>query len=168
MATLSWFFGNGVKAPAPAVHTPAQSDGDISYDANLIGALKENHDDLLEIFNELNRTVNTAQYFDIPRQLRKFKTALQVHAMTENVMLYAYLEHMTSLSPVQSAHIRKLRKDMDGIPRAVVEFVNAHSAHMLTDRTISGFISELRSIGDLLLQRVELEETSLYPLYAES
>jgi hypothetical protein len=49
--------------------------------------------------------------------------------------------------------------------RGVVDFVKRYQQCDFDDSTRSQFLADYRRIGGLLTQRIEREESSLYPLY---
>lgn len=166
MGILSWL-GGGADEAAPAADKQAARTTDIQYDAGLIEKLKSDHERLVAIFSEISAATSTRRYHDIPQQLAKFKIALQAHIMTENVKFYVYLQNKLSHDETTSEYVTDLRREMDGIARAVVRFANTHASTVLTDETAGAFAKQLGEIGEILLQRVELEESRLYTLYAE-
>ncbi len=166
MGMFSWISGNrGDSDDAAAVRKSAAHGGEIAYDEDLIERLKADHQDLVKIFSEIAQAARERKYNDISRLLGRFKFALQTHIMTENVKFYVYVQNKFSKDPETAEYIASLRKEMDGIARAVVKFANAHSSTPLTDESIGPFSEELHAIGEILLDRVGLEENRLYSFY---
>lgn len=165
MGIFSWLGGDHTGEPAPVAGKKNLLRGEIAYDPGLIEQLKSDHADLVKVFTEISGAVNSRQYHEIPRLLGRFKVALQAHIMMENVKFYVYLQHKVSTDMETSAYVADLRKEMDGIARAVVKFANTHSSGALTDETAGTFAQQLNEIGEILLQRVQLEESRLYTLY---
>lgn len=167
MGILSWISGISADEQARAMASKATVHKEIGYDAGLIEQLKSDHHGLVKAFTEISAAVKCKQYREVPRLLGRFKIALQAHIMTENVKFYVYLQNKVASDPDTSQYVADLRKEMDGIARAVVKFANTHSTSMLTEETAEAFAQQLGEIGEILLQRVHLEESSLYTLYQE-
>lgn len=137
----------------------------IVYDAGLVNRLQTDHQELVRIFTEIKMAANEGRFHQLPKLLATFKVAFQTHVMLENVRFYVYVQQHFARDTVTSNFISEVRKDMEGIARAVVKFVNKHSATKPTPDTVESFNDELDNIGIVLVRRVQLEESRLYSLY---
>lgn len=109
------------------------------------------------------RTGNSAE---VHRLLTSFKTSLQSHVLTENVRFYTYLEKALSSDSDNAATMHEFRREMNGIARQVVDFTNSWSnADLGIPELRERFLAEHAAVGKRLEQRLNSEETSLYPLY---
>lgn len=139
--------------------------GGTDYDPELVGRLKVEHQELMHIFGVIERAAAEGKFHQLPGLLATLKMVFQTHIMLENVKFYAYLQHRMGADPDVANFLIEVRKDMDGIARSLVQFVNTHSATLPTSETAAKFNSELDEIGTMLLWRVKLEESRVYSLY---
>ena len=147
-----------VLQPAPTTRAPA-------YDSRLVDSLKHDHRDLVELFEQIGVMADARRFNEIPRMLVAFKTRLEAHLISENVRFYNYVENSLRGDEENSQLIRSFRREMNSIARGVVDFVKKYQAVNFTDQVRTMFMSEYRMVGGLLTQRIEREESSLYPLY---
>lgn len=144
---------------------PAAPNGGIAYDAELVTKLKEDHQELVAIYTAIKSAATEQRFGEIGNLLANFKLNFQTHIAVENVRFYVYVQQHEALDADTSSFIADVRKEMNGIARAVLKFVETHTATPPTTTTAGGFISELEQIGAVLTQRVQLEESRLYTLY---
>lgn len=163
MGFLSKLMGNEPKSTRSI--KPASPDGGIEYDSDLVGKLKEDHQELVRIYSAIKSAATENRYGDIHDLLSNFKLTFQTHLAVENVRFYVYVQQHMSLDAETSNFIADVRKEMNGIARAVLKFVDTYMAAPPTPVTATGFHAELDQIGPVLVQRVQLEENRLYSLY---
>lgn len=77
------------------------------------------------------------------------------------------MDRLLADQPEEREYVKSLRKDMNGIARAVAEFIQHWVATPPNDKTLPQFSEQLKGVGAALVARVELEENSLYTLYTE-
>ncbi|HEX7964147.1 MAG TPA: hemerythrin domain-containing protein [Gammaproteobacteria bacterium] len=155
------FFSRG--EPAPASTPVAPDDTTLPYDPNLVPMLMDEHRILRAMLQSVREAAKVRRYEVIKPLLNQFHTELKQHAQRKSGRCFAYIER----------HI----KDHDS---TLVRSMHASAAH--TERMVSGFLQHYLSIpvGDANLrrfgreldeaiaefqQRLEFEETSLFPLY---
>lgn len=167
---LSWLFGSKAESsPKPenaqegetVRHLPSQT----CYDANLIRKLRDDHAQLLHMFNEINTVSECGGYVALPDLFASFRLALQTHLMVENVQFYTYMQKFFGKDADLLNFINDIKKEMDSIARAVMHFVSTHTTQEIIEENISGFKNELNEIGSILSKRISLEETRLFSLY---
>lgn len=146
-----------------------RKDDGIRYDPQLVDKLKDDHQTLFRIYGDLVKAKDRDDFKNVPRLLGDFKLALQTHLMVENVRFYVYLQQQFAADSDTSAFIADLRKEMDGIARTAVKFVNTYAiADDYSPQMKRDFGANLAAIGDVLTKRVALEESRLYTLYQSS
>lgn len=157
---------NGRQAPASAAATapPAAARG-IRFDPTLVNGLKRDHRELVDMYGKIGRLIEGGHFGDIPGELLVFKTRLEAHLLTENVRFYTYLEQSLESDTDNAAIIHDFRREMNGIARAVIEFVKRYQVARFDEATKRQFTDEYAKVGGLLAQRIEREESNLYPLY---
>ncbi len=144
-------------APAPGT--------EIRYDPQLISGLKEDHQQLLALYGEIKASFDAGDYETVSTQLVHFRTALQGHLLTENVRLYIYLDRQMSRDEVNSDLIRGFRREMDGIGKTALNFLKKYEAIGVDTELATPFARDFAAIGKVLVERIEREESTLYPLY---
>lgn len=170
MGFISRLIGVGRKSKGAALAQKSKPEpdwivGSTDYDPELVDQLKVEHQELLHIFNVIESAAAAGKFHQLPGLLATLKMVFQTHIMLENVKFYAYLQHRMGDDPDIANFLIEVRKDMDGIARSLVQFVNTHSATLPTSETAARFSRELDEIGTMLLWRVKLEESRVYSLY---
>ena len=145
---------------------PAGSDNGIQFDAGLITKLKGDHQELIGIFTAINQSADDGHFNKLPDLLSKFMWSLQSHVVTENVKFYVYMRNKLKDNKENSVHLAEVRREMDGIARAVIKFTSLYSTTPITYETVATFKRELGQIGVVLVKRMQLEEGFLYPMYS--
>ena len=145
-----------------AISAPARP---IAYDADLVSALKQDHHDLVALFDEIGSCARQDRFGEIPPLLTRFKMNLEAHLIAENVRFYNYVERTLEGDSENTMLIRSFRREMNAIARGVVDFVKKYQLNAFDDGSKSAFIEDYQAVGELLAQRIQREEASLYPLY---
>lgn len=154
--------------PATAVLRRPSADwvaNGVTYDPGLVDKLKQEHQELVRLYTAIKDAAAEGRFQQISRLLFGLKLVLQKHIMLENVKFYVYLEQ--NCEPDSETHrlVSELRRDMDGIARVVVKFVNTHTVHVPTHGTVDRFTAELEQVGHVLFSRVQMEEEHVYAIY---
>lgn len=150
-------------APEPLQTTPTPG---IRYDPKLIETLLADHARLGTLFARIGTLEKSGEYAEVRTLLTHFKSSLQAHILTENVRFYAYLEKSLSSDTDNATTIHEFRRDMNTIARKVVDFVKAwQNSDFATPAERQQFADDYKLVGQLLEQRLDSEENSLYPLY---
>ncbi|NMM27515.1 MAG: hypothetical protein HHJ12_09595 [Glaciimonas sp.] len=85
--------------------------------------------------------------------------------LTESVRLYIYLEHALAQDAESHALIHELRHEMEGIGKAVLEFLGKYHQLAVQPNLVASFGNDLSAVGKVLVERIQREESTLYPLY---
>ena len=156
-------------APAPVSAAPAEESAapgtSIHYHPELIGKLTADHQLLLKLFGETSAAAAQGDVVAAAARLEEFRVTLQSHLLTENIRLYVYLEHALAEDAASHALIHEFRHEMDGIGKAVVGFLSKYRNLAAHPEQAAEFAGELAGIGKVLVERIEREEGTLYPLY---
>ena len=156
-------------APAPlppieAYRAPAPGTS-IGYSPDLVPHLEADHVKLAEIFTAIGRAFNAGDLALTVRHMTHFRTVIQAHLLTENVRLYIYLEHALAQDAASHALIHEFRHEMDGIGKAVLAFLGKYRDLDTQPNLAVSFNSDLNAVGKVLVERIQREESTLYPLY---
>ena len=138
---------------------------ELYYDPELINNLKDDHQKLLKIYNDMGEALSSNNFDQLASLFTDFKTQLQKHILTENLKLNIYLSHAITNDPDSLAIITELRAEMQKIGRAVNKFFNHYAKIPWTEEQILSFPEEFNNTGSILVDRIEREESNLYPLY---
>lgn len=158
-------------APPPPVRPNASTPtGSLAsrapaYDSRLIESLKHDHHGLVELFQQIGQVAERGRFHELPALLVAFKTGLESHVIAENVRFYNYVENSLAGDEENLALIRSFRREMNAIARGVVDFVKKYQRAAFNEATRDAFLRDYAVVGGLLSQRIQREETSLYPLY---
>ncbi len=174
---MSWFkqlfnllFGKRAEAPiaesAPVAPKETIAPGTtIHYHPELIDKLTEDHQLLLRLFGETSDAAARGDMAGAAERLDAFRVALQNHLLIENVSLYVYLEHLFAGDVRNHALIHEFRHEMDGIGKVVLAFLGKYHELAAYPELAATFADELAAVGKVLVERIEREEGTLYPLY---
>lgn len=154
-----------VPTPQPSAAEPRAPGTQIAYNADLVGQLKAEHQKLLGIFAAIKGAFERGDNSETARQLEEFRSAIQGHLLLENVRLYIYLEHALAQDAESHTLVRAFRHEMDGIGRAVLDFLGKYKGIGSQPNLAASFGGELDRIGEVLVARIRREEETLYPLY---
>jgi len=137
----------------------------IGYDPMLISRLRTDHQRLLDSFAQAQGLLSTRDYDGVKRKLGEFRVILQDHLMTTSVKFYVYITRQLANDRAKSAIVNELRRDMLENSRLIMDFLRTYTAVRLDDSFADVFQTEFLAIGAALVQRMEREESTLFPLY---
>jgi len=149
----------------PNVNNRGPSGFGITYDPELVPALKRDHADLVKLFGAIGDAAKQGNFRDIPQMLNAFKVHLEGHLIAENVRFYNYVENSMQGDTESVTLVRSFRREMNAIARGVVDFVKKYQTSEFDQRMRDEFMVDYQNVGGLLAQRIQREEASLYPLY---
>ncbi|HEX7341607.1 MAG TPA: hemerythrin domain-containing protein [Rhodanobacteraceae bacterium] len=150
---------------APAPFQPV-APSTINYDPKLLESLRADHARLGAMFQRIGMLGKSGEYAEVRSLLAHFKSSLQAHILTENVRFYTYLEKSLAGDAENARTIHEFRRDMNTIARGVVNFVKTwQTSDFATPAERHQFEADYAKVGELLEQRLDSEENSLYPLY---
>lgn len=154
------------ESSAPAPSTAPQAPGTrIGYDPLLIKRLKADHQRMMDVFTQAQSLLTLHDYAGVKRKLGELRIVLQDHLMTASVKLYVYVSRQLASDPAKTAIINQHRRDMLENSRLILDFLRTYSTARLDDSVAGLFQTEFLAIGAALVQRIEREEGTLYPLY---
>lgn len=139
----------------------------IRFDPGLVEQLKDDHRALFGLYRDMKLSFEAKDYEAVTVILRKFRSALQEHLLTENVRLYIYLSHSVKHDETNFELIRGFRREMDGIAKIAIKFLDKYDAIGVDAELANSFGRDLAEIGEVLGTRIQKEESILYPLYTE-
>lgn len=123
---------------------------------------------MLGLFTQAQELLTTHDYDGVKRKLGELRITLQDHLMTANVKFYVYLSRHLADDAAKSAIINEYRREMLINSRQIMDFLRTYSAARLDDSFADSFQIELLVIGSALVQRIEREQSTLFPLYQAS
>lgn len=135
------------------------------YDPNLIASLKSDHVSLRDTLHEIEDYVLHHQFAKIPDMLLLFGDALQSHLAEEREYFYRRVAICVMDDPAKSAFLQRTNTHMEGIARQVMLFTKHYKSIAVSRVNKDAFRHDLEVVAQLLDDRIELEETSLYELY---
>jgi hypothetical protein len=154
-----------VSLPAQRPQAPGTR---IGYDPLLIKRLKGDHQRMLDLFTQAQSLLITHDYDGVKRKLGELRIILQDHLMTASVKFYVYVSRQLAGDAAKTAIINEYRREMLVNSRQIMDFLRTYSAVRLDDSFAEPFQIELLVIGSALVQRIEREQSVLFPLYQAS
>lgn len=150
-------------APKEEAHTAPGTQ--IHYSPDLIASLQGDHQTLLDLYGEITEAFEEKRYTDVSSMLITFRSGLNAHLLTENVRLYIYLERSLAGDETSRELIHGFRKEMDEIAKVALGFLRKYEA-IGVDADLAGrFAADFATLGKVLVERIQKEENTLYPLY---
>lgn len=141
--------------PAPAA---AAAEG-------LIGHFKSDHAELVDRLRDIEDRLLHGQFADIPRLLDAFRERLQTHLDEESEKFYGPLHARGEHDPAASQAVAQEETRMIGIARLVLIFTKRYVGTGVGAHNRDAFARDLDVIASLLVDRIQTEESMLYPLY---
>lgn len=168
-AAIRKLFGRPPPAtPAPARPLTHGSPHAPRYDAQLVPQLTHDHRELVHAYEQIGLLPERDRWDQLPARLLAFKSQLEAHLLAENVRFYNYVEYTLRDDEENFNLIRDFRREMNAIARGVIDFVKKYQQPLLSSAQRGAFLADYRHVGALLVQRIEREEGSLYPLYQDN
>lgn len=150
-------------APAP------NPQGGIRYYPNLIQELVGDHRKLHALREHIFDSFTRRDLKSIAKDLKEFGALVRNHLLTENMRLYIYLQQKMANDEVNTSLVRSFRKEMDGIAKTALDFLDKYKdIETQSASELVTFTQELDKIGSVVDERMQREEATLYPLYAEN
>lgn len=137
----------------------------IRYSPDLVGKLKDDHKALFTIFGQIQKASDSGNYPVITKKLKEFKIALTDHLLAENVSLYIYLGRSFSHDEMNDQLVKGFKSEMNQIAKVVMAFLTKYETIGVNKDLAATFDKELEEIGAALVERINREESTLYPLY---
>ena len=169
MAFRGFFQPTPGKTDTPSAAIQRHAPGTrIGYDPLLIRRLKLDHQRMLELFTQAQTLLTSRDYDGVKRKLGDLRIVLQDHLMTASVKFYVYVSRQLASDPGKTAIVNEHRRALLDNSRRIMDFLRTYSIARLDDAYAEVFQIELLAIGATLVQHIEREETTLYPLYQAS
>lgn len=166
MAIRDFFLDRSSEAPArPAAPHSTSGEYGIGYDPLLTSQLRKDYQRQLDLFSATQSLLSGHDYAGVQRKLGEFRVVLQDHLLRINNKLYVYLNRRWANDAERAALISAVRREMLESGRSLLGRLGLYSEVRLDDRSAGMFQQELLEIGAALMQRMEREENSLFPLY---
>ncbi|MDR0275692.1 MAG: hemerythrin domain-containing protein [Burkholderiaceae bacterium] len=142
----------------------------IPYNAHLVAQLDIEHQRLLALYTDISQSFAKGDVTRAATGLRKFTSDIQAHLLTEDIGLYVYLEDVLADNGGKKsrATVRDIHHAMAAIGQAVMGFLNKYRLLDKKPELRATFGGDLAGIGAALVERIKLEETTLYSLYQSS
>ena len=139
--------------------------GQADYDPALIKHLMSDHAALRDLLTRLDDHARHRQFAKIPVTLARLRDSLMHHIEEENEHFYAYVSRNVANDHDAREHLERTCAKMAGIARLALLFTRHYTEIGVTLLNRDAFSRDLEVITSLLIERIELEETSLYALY---
>lgn len=149
-------------APRPA---PAAGAAGPGYDPLLISQLQRDHRRLLDLFARVQQLLTHRDYAGVQRALGELRIVLQDHLLRATNRLYVFLGRRWEGDAERTAVINTVRRESLESGREILDALRTYAAVRLDDQGAEMFQAELFDIGTRLMQRMEREESTLFPLY---
>lgn len=156
---------SSVPPPTARAHAPGTS---IGYDPLLINRLKSDQQRMLDLFTQAQLLLTSGDYSGVRHRLGELRVVLQDHLMTASVKFYVYISRQVASDSAKALLVNTHRREMLENSRKLMDFLRTYSGAPLDDGNAALFQTELLVIGAALVQRIEREQTSLFPLYRSS
>ncbi len=136
-----------------------------AYDPELLPRLKEEHEELLNLFNAIKSSADRRQFHLLPKLLYRLDVYFHRHITLENAKFYSYVKQVHAADRIESRFIATAQGEIDEIVYQLDRFVNKHLVKLPTAETLPAFHHDLERIAALVIWRLQFEERSLFYLY---
>lgn len=137
----------------------------IQYDPNLIAKLKNDHAQLLDVFDGMMEIAQANDFKKIRGQLNHFLGLFNAHTLLEYTRLYVFLGYAFRDDEEHSVLVREFKADMRIISRDVRAYCTRWTERDIGKYNVRDFIVQSGEIVQVLEQRIRVEEESLYDIY---
>ncbi|MDR2219843.1 MAG: hemerythrin domain-containing protein [Methylobacillus sp.] len=158
-------FSDKTPPPQPSASPHYAPGTRIAYDDHLIERLLADHRKLLALFTATRNAFVAGDTAHTTENLDQFKKEIQAHLLTEEIRLYVYLENALANNDFNHTMMRNMHKEMASIGHDVLGFLDKYNALGKNHALSSSFIADLDQLGKVLIERIQQEESTLYPLY---
>jgi hypothetical protein len=163
---FEWFKRRGLGPAAGGAERCQYAPGTrIAYDPRLVARLTGEHRMLRDGLGRVRELAIAHRLDQLGCEIRRYHRALARHLLAENVLLYTYLAHCLKGAPAPAGIVRGMHDEMACIGRAAAAFFERHARTGVDADRIDAFLLEFERVAATLIERIEREEASLYPLY---
>ena len=153
-------------APLLQKQTPLYAHGTrIAYDPQLIERLLDDHRRVVGIFTDIRQSFVAGDTLRAAALLDQFKSGIQAHLLTEEIKLYVYLQSALAGDQMNRTLMRHMHHEMSLISQDVLNFLGKYNDLGKAPILNETFLADLDQVGVVLTERIQREETMLYPLY---
>jgi hypothetical protein len=156
------FFSNRKQPVAPVIYAPGT---EIVFDAGLVDKLKRDHAQLVEVYTDIVNNIELRNYNKLQGLLAVFLALFNAHALTEYTKLYVFLDYSFRSDQVNHDVIMRFRREMNDIGKSVRQFAYYWRDNGIDDTSLHVFKRQVQQIGEVLTQRIQIEEEQLYEIY---
>ncbi len=153
----------GTQAHEPGKYAPGTN---IAYDPGLIDRFKGQHQVLSRLCSELSIAAQGHDFERVMEKLRRFAQMLEQHLLEENLRFYVYLGKCLGDGDDQE-YVVSLQRDMKQIGREVRAFARRYIEQGVGAGNVAEFRKELHGASELLSDRLQTEEESLFDFYLQ-
>ena len=140
-----------------------------TFDSCLIEALKNDHEEIILLYDKVLNASKNREYMALQSLLVEFATSLTNHIKLEDQKLYGYLKTLArNKSHVEQRAVANFTSEMKNISISIFSFLSQSPYIPVNENTNDDFIKEFRQMGFILQDRMEHEESILYPIYQKS
>lgn len=161
--------GKGRESRASGSKPRVNRGSEVRYHANLLLQLKQEHRQLLATYSELELLLHNEEYRSFASYLKRFREQLAQHLLMEDARLYLYLDRMFDEPGNRDREmIRHFRKEMEGIGGAIMTWLDGCFEQRPSADSRDHLEELLTTIEAALIDRIDREESILFPLYRPS
>ena len=140
-----------------------------AFDSCLIEALQSDHEEIILLYDKMLKAAEKREYMALQSLLVEFATSLTNHIKLEDQKLYSYLKTLArDKSHVEQRAVTDFCSEMKNISISIFTFLSQSPYIPVNENTHDDFIKEFRQMGFILQDRMEREESILYPIYQKS
>lgn len=136
------------------------------YNPELITNLINEHKDIIKISNSIKNLAQKREWLSAQEQLKYLAHLITTHMNAETVTLYRVLEHIHNPDSLEVEMIKFIRQEMAAVGTDLLSFIEKYSDIEIDQLDKKSFVYEYNKLLYTLIARIELEESTLYPLYS--
>lgn len=137
----------------------------LRFHKGLVGQLKHDHAVLLDMYGRISAAGERADWHSVETEIGNFRAKLTDHLLVEAVKLYSYMKKRHENEPEVLEMVKDYAKEMGGIGKLVMGYCAEFATISKNLETQQGFSETWKKVGSVLSERINREESVLYPLY---
>lgn len=142
----------------------------LNYNPNLLDELHDEHQDLLDHMIFMQDMVAKKEIKLLPLARDLFRGEVLEHVSKEVIQLYVYLRNSLKDQPSKYQQMFQLKNEMDALLLVILNYLDEHKdIQTLTEdkKKQTQFLDHTQKLIELFRQRIEVEESILFPMYQD-
>lgn len=135
------------------------------YNPNLIPLLLHEHQEIIRFCLLIQDLAQESRWAEVQSQMKLLASLLHHHMDAETATLYAQMQGTHAPNSQETEIIQLIRSEMRAIGNELLDLINFYTTLNSNQINQAEFLKQFSKTFYRLRCRIELEESTLYPLY---